>query len=78
MLSLWQAQVESVDKLTEKNYKTCKTKKELLLDVDELHEVTTSTSQEHENQQSDEWKELWWKLDKRAKLEIILNVDEKQ
>ena len=50
---------------------------ELLLDVDELLVVTTGANPEPKNRKSDEWKE-WRKLDKRARLEIILNVDEKQ
>ena len=50
---------------------------ELLLDVDELLVVTTGANPEPKNRKSDEWKE-WRKLDKRAGLEIMLNVDEKK
>ena len=47
---------------------------ELLLDVEELLDITTSTSPEPKKRESNEWNE-WRKLDKRARLEIILNVD---
>ena len=67
----------TLDKLTEKNYKTWKTRMELLLDVEELLDITTGASPEPAKRESDEWHE-WRKLDKRARLEIMLNVDEKQ
>ena len=50
---------------------------ELLLDVEELLDITTGASPEPAKRESDEWHE-WRKLDKRARLEIMLNVDEKQ
>ena len=67
----------TLDKLTEKNYKTWKTRMELLLDVEELLDITTDASQEPKKWESDEWNE-WRKLDKRVRLDIILNVQEKQ
>ena len=45
----------TLDKLIEKNYKTRKTWMELLLDDDELLEVTTSASPKLENKKSNEW-----------------------
>ena len=36
----------TLDKLTEKNYKTWKTRMELLLDVEELLDITTGASPE--------------------------------
>ena len=66
-----------MDKLTKKNYKTWKTRMELLLDVEELLDITTGASPKPKKRESNEWNE-WRNLDKRARLEIILNVDEKQ
>ena len=50
---------------------------ELLLDDDELLEVTTSASPKLENKKSNEWNQCR-KLDKRVGLDKMLNVDEKQ
>ena len=49
----------SVDKLTAKNYRIWKPRMELLLDLEELLEVTVGTCQTPKRTQSEAWKE--WK-----------------
>ena len=67
----------SVDKLTIKNYRIWKPRMELLLDMEELLEITFGTCQAPKNTQSKSWKD-WKNKDKRAKLEILLHVEDKQ
>ena len=50
---------------------------ELLLDLEELLEVITETCQAQKNTQSKAWKD-WKNKDKRAKLETLLHVEDKQ
>ena len=50
---------------------------ELLLDLEELLEVTIRTCQAPKNTQLEAWKD-WKNNDKRAKLEILLHVQDKQ
>ena len=68
MASSTQTRKYSVDKLTTKNYKIWKPRMELLLDLEELLEVTTGTCQAPKNTQLEAWKD-WKNKDKRAKLE---------
>ena len=49
---------------------------ELLLDLEELLEVTTGTYEAPISTQSEAWKE-WKNKDKRAKLEILLNAEDR-
>ena len=67
----------SVDKLTIKNYRIWKPRMELLLDLEELLDVTTGTCPAPKNTQSEAWKD-WKNKDKRAKLETLLHVEDKQ
>ena len=50
---------------------------ELLLDLEELLEVTTRTYQAPKGTQSEAWEE-WKNKDKRAKVEILLHVEDMQ
>ena len=77
MASSTQTRKYSVDKLTIKNYRIWKPRMELLLDLEELLDVTTGTCQAPKNTQSEAWKD-WKNKDKRAKLEILLHVEDKQ
>ena len=77
MASSTQTRKYSVDKLTIKNYRIWKPRMELLLDLEELLDVITGTCQAPKNTQSEAWKD-WKNKDKRAKLEILLHVEDKQ
>ena len=77
MASSTQTRKYSVDKRTTKNYRIWKPRMELLLDLEELLEVTTGTCQTLKNTQSEAWKDSKNK-DKWAKLQILLHVEDKQ